>query len=502
MVETWIAAVDRSVLIWIGMCILLNKRYRWYTLGLYIVLTAIFRYYGALYLNEWMGPLLFAFTFLISNIRKTGFISESMKNFFYLSLVFMTMILSKTWVTLIMYKFDVAGICLNIFRNENICLAREVYVSLFFEFVIALFIFFVTRWTLKKLGITNSIQRIDPEYRVLLTMGIGTVLACYYIVILIPAIASFECSGIIYMQTIYISVLSLITGGLIALYHAIVKKEMVLIRKNATLIQLNNQLAETEEELFHAERSLFDLKNEIVEKQSQLEGIEDVFMEMENMQERLRDFEHGQNAFLIAIHGVIESGDKEAMYQVLDAYGIKKENILKCNMDCSETNQIRTPILGTVRNLLFEKITRAKRAGVRFTVEVTEAIYEVGMDIFDFVEILDIWLNNAIEEATYTEEKRVHISFIPDQDLEGRSTLEVCVSNSFREETFLAYQANEQSLSTKGQGRGRGLRIVKTIDKRYEHISTHHEIYPDKFMQILEIKLGELKIEEERDASC
>lgn len=462
--ETWLIAVGRSLLIWTGMCILMNKKYKSYILCLYVVLTVLFRYYAYMFVGEFMRPMLFVNAFILSNIKKTGFGPDAMKNFFHLTLVFLIIIISKTWVILITSEFVDFG-------------NYAPYISVLIEVVIALLLFALVRGLLKKLRITEAIEKIDSDYRLILTIGMGVILASYYAIRLLPYVLQFNCSGVLYMQAIYITVLSFITGGLIALYHAIVRKEMLLIRRNRSLDDVTEQLMSVESLLAQRQKKLEAI-------QVEYSNVENKFLEMENFEQLRRDFEHDQRDILVAIKGIVSGEDKEAIENIYERYAIKVENVTKYKVDCPEINRLKSADLRGIRELLFDKMNAADHAGVKFTVEVSETIYHMGVPVLDLAEILGIWINNALEEAIHTEKKRVHVSFIPDETLSGERTIEIRVSNSCR--------MNEQATSkesTKGKQRGRGLKIAEKIISNHGFLSTTNQVMNEKFVQLLEIKL-------------
>ena len=458
MVQSWIiVALDISLLIWIGMWILLDRRYKWSTFILYVVLTFIFTYSGFLLIGQWVRPLVFIFTFTIANLRKDGWIPEAKTNFFHLSIVFLMAILGRPWSKVIVYSIPLSS-------------EYELLFLFLLQIVICITLFFFARSVLKKLEITDFVRRIDDDYGTSLLIGTGIVLSFHYSVIFIPV-----AFGIPSIQPVFMTLLTLIASGLILLFIIIIKKEMILVRYNATLADINAQLTSKQKE--------------IVQKEALIENLDKKIRDVGRVQKQLRDFEHGQRELIIALAGGIESGDKEAVYKLLGQYDAKVQKVLKQRPYFPDVNQLATSELMPVRCLLLSKADRALKESINFTVEVSTEILDIGMPVLDFIDIIGIWLNNAIEEAVYTEEKWVHTSFILDKDPDGLTILEARITNSCRENVLSPTSAYKQGASTKGEGRGNGLRIVEEMMLKHEHIHVSTKVSRGKFMQLLEIVL-------------
>ena len=464
-----ILALDISILIWIGMWLILDKKYEWPTFILYVISTFIFTYYGFSLIDQWIRPLVFIFTFTIANLRKGGWIPEAKTNFFHLAIVFMMIIMGRPWAMLIVD---------NLVSNSE----YEQLFLLLLQIVICITLILIARGVLKKLEITDFVSRLDDDYVPSLIIGTGTVLSFHYAVIFIPV--AFDMPSI---QPAFMTMLTFIASGLILLFIVIIKKEMILIRYNTTLADINSKLVTKQ--------------REIVQKEALIENLDNKIMDVGRVQKHLRDFEHGQRELVIALAGGIESGDKKAMYKLLGQYNAKVQKVLKQRPYFPDVNQLATSELMPVRCLLLSKADLAIKEGIKFTVEVSTEILDIGMPVLDFIDILGVWLNNAIEEAVYTEQKWIHTSFILDEDLDGIAVLEVRVTNSCRENTVCLTVINQQGVTTKGDGRGCGLPIVEDMMMKHENIYVSTKVSDGKFMQLLEIVVDAQGVHNELEVS-
>jgi len=473
MIPLLIIALGKSLLIWIGMWILLNKRDKWHTFILYVLLTTIFIYCGTLLVGQFVRETLFIFAFTISNLRKNGWIAEAKKNFFYLAIVRMVMILVRAWAVFIAYQIH-GSYALEKFY--------ELPLALLFNVIVCIIIFFFASHALKKIGITDFIARIDAEYSTLLAVGTGVILLCYYGVSIIPMVLDIACSGIMYIQPIYMTMLTMITLSFFLLFSAIIKKEMLLNRHNATLASVNTELANINALLSYK-------REEMMQKEALIESLDNKIMNSNNMHRRLRDFEHGQQELLWALGGSIESDDKEMAYELLEEYGVKVQEVLKYGSNFPDANQLASSKLMPVRSLLYSKANDAMKESINFTLEIPTKLEDIGMPVLDFIDIIGVWLTNAIEESMHTEEKWIHTSFILDKDPYGLTTLEARVTNSCRKNVLNPTLAYKKGVSTKGEGRGSGLRIVEEMMLKHEHIHVSTKVSSGKFMQLLEVVL-------------
>ena len=490
MIPLLIIALGRSLLIWTGMWILLSRKYKWSIFILYVMLTTIFLHLTTLLFGQWASETLFIFTFAISNLRKNGWVAEAKTNFFYLSIVRMVMILARAWAEFASYQIY------GTYALENF---YELPFALFLNVIICIIAFLFVRNALKKTGITVFATRIDVEFQTLLAVGAGIILLCYYGVNLLPMILDIPCSGMVYMQPIYMTMLSIITGGLILLFSAIIKKEMLLNKHNASLANvtaefanINASLANVTAEFANINAQLSYKQEELREKEALIESLDQKIMNSGNVNRKLRDFEHGQQELLWALGGSIESDDKEMVYELLAEYGVKVQEVLNHEPSFPDASHLTSSKLMPVRNLLYVKANEAMKEAIDFTLEIPTKIEDIGMPILDFVDIIGIWLTNAIEEARHTEDKWVHTSLILGQDPDGLTLLEARVTNSCRETALSPTVAYKQGATTKGEGRGSGLRIVEEMMLKHEHIHVSTKVSNRKYMQLLEIVLDKL----------
>lgn len=101
--------------------------------------------------------------------------------------------------------------------------------------------------------------------------------------------------------------------------------------------------------------------------------------------------------------------------------------------------------------------------------------------------IIGILIDNAIEAAILCDKKNVQIAIIRNDD----STIFI-LSNSCLADTPPVYKIYEDNFSTKGDGRGLGLKTVRhIIDEKYDNVTLNTKIKDCIFKQ--ELIIHELK---------
>ena len=96
----------------------------------------------------------------------------------------------------------------------------------------------------------------------------------------------------------------------------------------------------------------------------------------------------------------------------------------------------------------------------------------------DFSRIMGIIMDNAVEEAEQTVSKKIEV-FAEQMD----GSLNITVGNTFRKELLDLERINEKGFSTKGEGRGLGLSIVKSIVGNRDNLKLDTFVNGDMFIQ-------------------
>ena len=112
------------------------------------------------------------------------------------------------------------------------------------------------------------------------------------------------------------------------------------------------------------------------------------------------------------------------------------------------------------------KLLEAQNKGIDITVEVEEPIDDFQIEILDFITILSILCDNAIEASQKAQQKKLSVALI-----KSEKALILVVENMTEAEKVDVTHLFERGVSTKGEGRGLGLYNVQQILDRYPKCS-------------------------------
>lgn len=177
----------------------------------------------------------------------------------------------------------------------------------------------------------------------------------------------------------------------------------------------------------------------------------------------LRRFKHDQTNHNITLASMIRSGKAEEAINYL--------NEIQANMDNLNTAIYNIENVA-IQGIISSKMIKAKEKGINFDLQVvgtTDTIPDV--KISEICELFGIYLDNAIEAAEMSSDKKVEMLIV-----NYPSYIEIKLCNSCSEAPKFEKLKND-GYSTKGIGRGHGLAIAERILKKYENISSTSTFY-------------------------
>ncbi|WP_163655512.1 GHKL domain-containing protein [Listeria sp. PSOL-1] len=131
-----------------------------------------------------------------------------------------------------------------------------------------------------------------------------------------------------------------------------------------------------------------------------------------------------------------------------------------------------------VQGLLLKKVESIRSQGVIVQVTVGNYVNDIGINIFDFLRLLNIVIDNALEAAVESETPFIAIELDCAQ-----SKLMVKVINSVKEGAIDFEKIMRNHYTTKQNHRGRGLHIMNQICSSYHNLSYGVSV-KDKFFSI------------------
>jgi two-component system sensor histidine kinase AgrC len=188
----------------------------------------------------------------------------------------------------------------------------------------------------------------------------------------------------------------------------------------------------------------------------------------------LRRFKHNYNNILSVFGGYIKTKkwDEVERYYTEICGDMSKVSFLD---NLSMANIKNAGILW----LIMSKYEYARELKVDFRVVTEGIIGEIGMKMSEFCEMIGILLDNAIEAASASQRKVVEL-FI--RQIDG--SVSFAIENAVLEKVNVA-RLYEEGYSTKGEGRGLGLCILKRIVSKYENVILNTQAEETRFKQEL-----------------
>ncbi len=143
---------------------------------------------------------------------------------------------------------------------------------------------------------------------------------------------------------------------------------------------------------------------------------------------------------------------------------------------------------GGLKGLLYFKLNEMMNKKLNVYLEVSEDLKKKSLwktyeeDAQDISRIIGVYLDNAIEAASISEEKTIEIQFY----LENKNIV-FCLGNTFKGKIEESKLDNE-GYSSKGRNRGYGLPLVKDILSKHEELKAERVIVDQYYVQKLIIK--------------
>ena len=179
--------------------------------------------------------------------------------------------------------------------------------------------------------------------------------------------------------------------------------------------------------------------------------------------DNVKAFKHDFDNMVFVIGGFIENND---MNKLATYY----KNLQK---DCERVNEVAllNPKLinnSGIYNLLISKYKKANEYNIEIHLEYFFDLQKLKISVYDFSRMLGILLDNALEAAKDSDEKRVNILF---RDSQRNNTQIITIENSYSNKDVDISVIFEKGKTSKENHTGMGLWEVKEILKRNNNVN-------------------------------
>ena len=201
---------------------------------------------------------------------------------------------------------------------------------------------------------------------------------------------------------------------------------------------------------------------------------------IEELYKEVRSFRHDYTNLLTSLRLGIEEEDMEQIKEVYDSVLKDSSEKLQDNKyDLGRLVNIRDRAL---KSLLAGKFLKARDKNIVFHVEVPEEIQVEGMSLLDFLTIVSILCDNAIEASAEASQPHVSIAFLKNGAQET-----FIIENSIKEEDIDISEIFSFGASSKGEERGVGLYTVMKIVESHPNTSLNTTCQNQVFRQVLTV---------------
>lgn len=230
---------------------------------------------------------------------------------------------------------------------------------------------------------------------------------------------------------------------------------------------------------------MFEEKSRYIKMNNKYNMTNTTLKELEQNVSRLKITNHENKNQLLTIRNMIKKGE--------DSKNLIKhiENIVNTKIKDDETLILQTSTItnSMISSIVYSKMLTMKENDVDVDLIISRDIKDLYLsDISDELavevcKIIGVYLDNALEEVSKYEEKIINIEFYAE-----KKTLCIAISNNFEGEIDFEKMDNP-GYTTKENGHGYGLSLVREIIESNDRLSSEREIKDNIFKQILKIKM-------------
>lgn len=214
-------------------------------------------------------------------------------------------------------------------------------------------------------------------------------------------------------------------------------------------------------------------KSMLVQQQKYVEHVEALYNDLQKLH-------HDHKNLLSGMYFQVSEGKIDEVKAYLSEKLLTTDEQLQENI--RQQKQLNNVKMLEVKSLLFTKILMANAYNVTLNLEVLLPIESLSMEMNDFLRVLGIAIDNAIEAASKLDNQAVVDVLM----LQSEHSVEVIVKNPCPETVNLE-RIWELGYSTKGENRGIGLATYKEILNSYANVLRETHVLQDQFVQTIVI---------------
>jgi two-component system sensor histidine kinase AgrC len=216
------------------------------------------------------------------------------------------------------------------------------------------------------------------------------------------------------------------------------------------------------------------------QKQQQLDHLTTYTTQIEDLYKSINGFRHDYANLIVSLETSIQAGDINQIRSIYEDVLKNSSSVLNHgNHTLGSLTKIDIP---AIKSILSNKIILALEKGIHIEFEIEQKWSTCHVDVFDYIRMLGILLDNAIEASEACSVAFINIAFITDNIKQEHRLI---IENSTNQEFINIGHIFQDGVTSKGANRGIGLSNMQHILSNYEqaHIETEYSNY--RFRQTL-----------------
>lgn len=224
------------------------------------------------------------------------------------------------------------------------------------------------------------------------------------------------------------------------------------------------------------------IENEKISKK--YDELLDVMKSYESDIEEQRTLRHEtKNEFATIKCKLQDKEDNKTIIEYIDSVIGEKEKA-----GSTKYSKFKYPPSNGLKGFFYYKFIEAEKKGINVSINISKQIENSFLkdietkDFKDLARIVGVYLDNAIEASSTSEDKKLGIEMYLIKE-----KIEIIITNTFNNEINLD-KIGKESFSTKGKHRGHGLLLVNKILSENNMFEAKNEIRENIYIQSLKIK--------------
>lgn len=224
-------------------------------------------------------------------------------------------------------------------------------------------------------------------------------------------------------------------------------------------------------------------KSILASQASQLEQLTEYTDQIESLYQELRGFRHDYMNIMLSLEESIKTRDiKQIEFVYQNVLNQSKIPLKDSKFSLGKLANIK---ISPIKSIFSNKLIHALEKGIVVEIEVEREVTKSYMDLLDYVRILSILLDNAIEASEKSERPMINIAIIEDY---ARNEQRIIIENSTAEKVIPIDKIFNRGFSTKGDQRGIGLATVNSILSELSNVRLETTADNCRFKQTLIFK--------------